>query len=266
VSGGGAKMAFADSKERFANRVADYVRYRPGYPAAIVALLREECALRPEHVIADIGSGTGLLAEIFLQNGNSVIGVEPNAEMRSGGDEYLKPYTTFRSVAGSAKTTTLDTASVDFVVAGQAFHWFAPGAARREFLRILKPRGWVAIVWNDRLEDTPFARDYERLLQRYGTDYKNVKDSYPEMGKIQDFFALPDFAARDFPNFQLFDLEGLRGRLRSSSYAPTEDHANFAPLMAELKKLFHDNAQGGRVRMEYVTHIYFGHLRTEIKA
>lgn len=262
MSGGGAKMVFADSKERFANRVADYVRYRPGYPAAIVDLLREECALRPEHVIADIGSGTGLLAEIFLKNGNRVIGVEPNAEMRSGGDEYLKPYATFRSVAGSAETTTLDTASVDFVVAGQAFHWFEPSAARREFLRILKPHGWVVIVWNDRLEDTRFAREYEELLQRYGTDYKNVKDSYPEMSKIQDFFVSPDFAARDFPNFQLFDLEGLRGRLRSSSYAPREGHANFTPLIVELEELFHDHAQGGTVRMEYVTHAYFGHLRT----
>jgi SAM-dependent methyltransferase len=266
VSGGGAKMVFADSKERFANRVADYARYRPGYPAAIVALLREECALRPEHVIADIGSGTGLLAEHFLKNGNDVIGVEPNTEMRAGGDEYLRPYATFRSVAGSAETTTLDTASVDFVTAGQAFHWFVPDAARREFLRILKPHGWVTIVWNDRLEGTPFARDYERLLQRYGTDYENVKDAYPEMSTIQEFFASPDFAARDFPNFQLFDLEGLRGRLRSSSYAPTEGHANFAPLMAELEKLFHDNAQGGTVRMEYVTHVYFGHLRAGTKA
>jgi SAM-dependent methyltransferase len=255
-------MVFADAKERFANRVADYVRYRPGYPAGVVELLRAAGGLRPEHVIADVGCGTGLLAEIFLKNGNRVIGVEPNAEMRAGGDHYLTSYATFRSVAGSAEATTLEVASVDFVVAGQAFHWFAPGPTRREFLRILKPHGLVAIVWNDRLEDTRFAREYEALLQRYGTDYKKVKDAYPEMSKIQEFFISPDFAARDFPNFQLFDLDGLRGRVRSSSYAPGDGHANFAPLMAELEQLFEQHAQCGTVRMEYVTHVYFGYLQT----
>jgi SAM-dependent methyltransferase len=254
-------MGFADSKQRFANRVADYMRYRPGYPVAVLDLLRQECALQPSRVIADVGSGTGLLSELFLKNGNRVVGVEPNAEMRAGGDEYLKSYANFRSVAGSAEATTLDAASMDFITAGQAFHWFAPAPARREFLRILKPNGWVAIVWNDRLEDTPFARAYEALLQRYGTDYKNVKDSYPEVGKIGEFFASPDFAARDFPNFQLFDWDGLRGRLRSSSYAPTEGHANYPPLMAGLEKLFRESEIDGKVRMEYLTHIYWGHLQ-----
>src|SRR5208282_2924056 len=119
------------------------IRYRPGYPPALLDLLREECGLHSDHVVGDIGSGTGFLSELFLKNGNRVYGVEPNAEMRAGGEEYLSSYANFTSVDGSAEATTLPASSVDFVAAGQAFHWFDPQAARREFLRILKPGGWV---------------------------------------------------------------------------------------------------------------------------
>jgi SAM-dependent methyltransferase len=254
-------MTFADAKQRFSNRVADYVRYRPGYPAALLDLLRTECGLRPEHVIADVGSGTGLLSQLFLKNGNRVFGVEPNPEMRQAGEEYLQSYSGFTSVAGSAEATTLADASVEFVTAGQAFHWFEPNAARKEFARILKPGGWVVVVWNDRrMEESPFARAYEDLLERFGTDYKNVKEAYPEIDHIRSFFGTGTFVARDLPNSQLFDWDGLCGRLHSSSYAPTEGHANFAPMMAELRRIFHANERNGSVRMEYFTRIYFGQL------
>src|SRR5882724_12052314 len=180
-------MTFADAKQRFSNRVADYVRYRPGYPPAALDLLRTECGLRPGHVIADIGSGTGFLSELFLKNGNLVYGVEPNEAMRRAGEEYLASYDGFSSIEGSAEATTLDDAGVDFVTAGQSFHWFEPDSARREFVRILKPGGWMVIVWNDRrMDEAPFTRAYENLLERFGIDYKQVKDSYPEADRIRN--------------------------------------------------------------------------------
>src|SRR5205809_5538182 len=129
-------MTFADAKQRFSNRVADYVRYRPGYPPAVLDHLRAECGLRPGHVIADIGSGTGLLSELFLKNGNRVYGVEPNAEMRQAGEEYLASYDGFCSVEGSAESTTLGDSTIAFVTAGQAFHWFEPSAVRSELALI----------------------------------------------------------------------------------------------------------------------------------
>jgi SAM-dependent methyltransferase len=254
-------MPFDDAKQRFSNRVADYVRYRPGYPASLLELLRTECALRPEHVIADMGSGTGLLSKLFLENNNRVLGVEPNTEMREAGEEYLRIFQKFISVNGSAEASTLGDASVDFVTAGQAFHWFEPKAARREFIRILKPGGWVIVVWNDRrMEETQFGRDYENLLVRFGSDYTRVKDAYPDANHIRDFFGESTFVERDLPNEQAFDWDGLRGRLRSSSYAPTEGHPNFAPMMGELERIFRANAENGAVRMQYFTRIYFGQL------
>ncbi|MGB7230441.1 MAG: class I SAM-dependent methyltransferase, partial [Candidatus Acidiferrum sp.] len=168
-------MTFADAKQRFSNRVADYLHYRPGYPSAIRDLLRSECGLRPGHLVADIGSGTGFLSELFLKNGNRVLGIEPNEEMRRAGEEYLASYDGFASINGSAESTTLGDASVDFVAAGQAFHWFDQDVARREFIRILKPAGWAVVIWNERLTDTtPFLRDYESLLRNFGADYARV--------------------------------------------------------------------------------------------
>ena len=255
-------MTFTDGKQRFSNRVADYVRYRPGYPSAVRDLLRAECGLRSGHVIADIGSGTGFLSEIFLKNGNRVFGVEPNQEMRKAGEEYLAEYDNFTSINGSAEATTLENACVDFVVCGQAFHWFDPVATRREFFRILKLDGWVVVVWNERLTDTtPFLRDYEALIQKFNTDYAKVNENYPREEQMKNFFGANEYRAYEVPNFQEFDFDGVAGRLRSSSYMPAPGHANFEPMMAELRKMFEAHNEAGRVRLEYRTRIYFGHLQ-----
>jgi SAM-dependent methyltransferase len=261
MSEGSRAVTFADSKNRFSSRVADYLRYRPHYPDGVLDLLREHSRLSPAHAIADIGSGTGFLAELFLKNGNTVFGVEPNKEMREGGEEYLSAYPRFTSINASAEATTLPSASVDFVSAGQAFHWFALDATRCEFARTLRPNGWVAIVWNDRsTSSTSFADAYEDLLQRFGTDYARVKDSYPQPKDIRAFFEHDHFVTREIPNYQIFDLDGLRGRLRSSSYAPAEGHPNFEPMMAELDNLFYEHQRKGRVRMEFSTIAYLGQL------
>jgi ubiquinone/menaquinone biosynthesis C-methylase UbiE len=257
-------MTFVDAKQRFSNRVTDYVRYRPSYPRALLDLLREECGLCSDHLIADIGSGTGLLTKLFLDNGNLVWGVEPNAEMRSAGEEYLQANRNFTSVNGSAEATTLTSESMDFVTAGQAFHWFDAEAAAREFRRILKPGGSVVVVWQDRrMEENQFTRAYEDILDRFGIDYQRVKEAYPEAEKIQAFFSRSPFQWRELPNSQSLDWEGLCGRLRSSSFAPTEDHANFQPMMAELRKIFLAHLENNRVQLEYFVRIYFGKFARE---
>jgi ubiquinone/menaquinone biosynthesis C-methylase UbiE len=254
-------MTFTDAKQRFSNRVADYVRYRPSYPSALVDVLREECGLRADHAVADVGSGTGILSRMFLGNGNRVFGVEPNDEMRHAGEEYLSAYQNFSSIAGSAEATTLADASVDFVTVAQAFHWFEPAATRGEFQRILRPEGFVVIVWNERLFDTtPFLRDYEALLHRFGTDYAKVSESYPRQSQIQEFFAPNPFMQKSFPNFQKFDFDGVRGRLRGSSYVPDPNQPAFAPMMVELERIFDAHQHDGQVSMDYTTHIYFGRL------
>jgi SAM-dependent methyltransferase len=253
-------MTFTDAKQRFSTRVADYVRYRPSYPSELITLLRAESGLRPGHVVADLGSGTGFLSELFLKNGNRVYGIEPNGAMRQAGEEYLASYDGFSSIDASAEATSLDDASVDFITAGQSFHWFQPEATKTEFRRILKPNGWIVVAWNDRELDTPFATAYEDLLVKFGTDYKKVREAYPEQSAMEQFFAGGAVSMRSLPNEQVFDLEGLIGRVRSSSYAPQEGHANYEPMMAAIQELYRANEKEGHVRMEYSTHVYYGRL------
>jgi len=252
---------------RFSSRVENYVKYRPGYPTGVVDALAEECGLAAGSVIADIGSGTGILSEIFLKNENRVLGVEPNREMREAGEQLLGKYPGFASINGTAEATTLPDSSVDFVTAGQAFHWFDRERTRKEFTRILKPNGWVALIWNERLVDTsPFLRAYEELLQRFGTDYAAVDHRNVDTDAITAFFAPRPFTQREFENQQVFDHDGLKGRLLSSSYTPEPSHLNYQPMLDALRALFNKYQIGGNVSFDYVTRLYFGRLVRQLEA
>jgi SAM-dependent methyltransferase len=245
---------------RFSGRVEDYVRYRPGYPPEVVALLGGECDLKPAHVIADIASGTGAFTRLLLENGNQVFAVEPNTEMREAGNRLLQSFNKLKPVAGTAEDTTLHSASVDFVTAAQAAHWFDRHRARTEFVRILKPGGWCVLIWNERrTAATPFLRDYEQLLLTYGTDYKEVRHERTT-ATIHDFFAPAPYRERVFELRQRFDFEGTAGRLLSSSYAPLAGHPNHSPMMAELQRIFRAHAQQGMVHFEYNTRVYYARL------
>lgn len=250
----------ADTINRFSNRVENYIKYRPDYPSEVVELLRHDCALHSDSVIADIGSGTGKLSEQFLRNGHQVFGIEPNANMREAAEEILSGYERFVSKDGSAEQTGLETATIDFVIAGQAFHWFDQQKAKAEFRRILKPGGWVVLVWNERrLDSTPFLRAYEDLLLCFGTDYQQVRHENITNG-LAEFFAPGHLNTAKFENAQHFNFEGLRGRLLSSSYAPAPDHPQFVPMMEALRQLFDEHAAGGTVAFEYDTSVYYGRL------
>jgi SAM-dependent methyltransferase len=245
--------------ERFSDRADAYARSRPGYPPAVLDVLRRECGLEPGWVVADVGSGTGLSSVLFLSNGNPVRAVEPNGAMRDAAEGWLGDRPGFRSVAGTAEATTLPSGSVDLVVCAQAFHWFDPAAARAEFARILRPGGGVVLLWNRRLDGTPFLRAYEALLVRHGTDYEQVRHDRLDGAALAAFYGAPPKRAT-LPNEQWLDLEGLKGRLRSSSYLPGAGHPGHSALLRAAERVFADHAEGGRVRLEYELEIYTGTL------
>ena len=256
-------MPPSNATSRFSNRVENYVRYRPGYPSEVIEALKTECGLGPGHRIADTASGTGIWTRMLLENGNTVFGVEPNAEMREAGERLLAAFPKFTSVAGTAEATTLADHSMDFVTAAQAAHWFDRARARCEFVRVLKPGGWLVLLWNERLTTaTKFLRDYEHLLLTYGTDYEDVRHERTTSA-VNEFFDPAPFQERVFEMRQEFDLAGVEGRLLSSSYAPGPDHPQHAPMLRELRRIFDACAVEGRVAFEYKTRLYFGRLGHE---
>jgi SAM-dependent methyltransferase len=239
-----------------------YARYRPGYPRTLVDRLRDAVGLAPDWVVADVGSGTGLSSLPFLDHGNRVVGIEPNAAMRDAAELRLAGRPGFRSLGGSAEATGLEASSVDLVMAGQAFHWFDRSAAQAEFARILRPPGWVALAWNTRrLAGDPFSEGYERLLERFGTDYASVRHDRLDAAAIRGFFRGGKVHQFSLPNHQTFDLEGLRGRLLSSSYTPDEGDPMRAAMLDALGALFTATHDGGVVSMRYDTEVWVGRVR-----
>ena len=247
------------STQRFTNRVENYVKYRPSYPAEVIDTLTSRCGLQSESVVADVGAGTGIFTTLLLDAGLRVIAVEPNDAMRAAAEAAHLRNLRFTSIAGTAEDTGLDDISVDLVTAAQAFHWFRVEETGREFRRALKPGGRVALIWNQRHPTAPFQQAYVALLRKYSPDY-DMMDHADAVAdeRLDAFFGRDGYETYLFPNQQALDLEGLKGRTSSSSYCPTPDQPGFTPLMAELEALFHEYAVDGQLAFEYETQLYLG--------
>lgn len=248
-----------NATERFSDRVENYIKYRPSYPTGLIDLLKHACGLSKSSAVADIGSGTGIFATSLLPHAKTVYGVEPNREMREAAERLLGSYPNFKSIPAPAEDTTLEPRSIDLITVAQAFHWFDPHKTRTEFVRILKPGGWTALIWNERLVDaTPFLRAYEDLLLRFATDYDQVDHRRIDESIISTFFNGNKVELATFENCQRFNEEGLRGRLFSSSYAPSEGHSNHKPMMESLSRIFATHAVNGLVSFDYKTKVFYG--------
>ncbi|MBC9932156.1 class I SAM-dependent methyltransferase [Chitinophaga qingshengii] len=247
-----------NNTSRFSNRVEDYVKYRPHYPVEMITYLEQQSVLQPGMLLADIGSGTGISAELFLRKGYTVLGVEPNREMREKSEDLLQSYPHFNAIDGTAEHTTIEKHCIDVIIAGQAFHWFNQEAARTEFERILKPEGYVVLIWNERMMESPFEKAYEQLILRHGNQYKELNHRNIDIAVIEKFFHPAAVRLTEFTNKQVFDYNGLEGRLLSSSYMPPRDSAGYPALAADLQQLFDQFQQNGYITIHYTTRMYWG--------
>ena len=244
------------SSDRFLGRVEAYAKYRPSYPPAAIDLLEARCGLKPGVTAVDLGSGTGILSALLLKRGARVFGIEPNREMRYYSDLALSGE--FYSDSGTAENTQMPDRWFDLLVAGQAFHWFDPQKTRVEALRILKPGAWAALLWNERPKELmPFLEEYEDLLRRYAPEYDDLARMRAQEDGIRQFFGHPPELAT-FPNEQVFDFEGLAGRVMSASYAPESGRPEHGPLMAGLREVFDRHQRDGKVVFPYRTLVFFG--------
>jgi SAM-dependent methyltransferase len=249
-----------DLFRRFSDRVEDYIQYRPGYPLQIVHFLEQNNFLPSNAHIADIGSGTGLSSQIFLDAGYRVTGVEPNDEMRKASEVLLAAYPDFTAVKGNAHASTMPDASVDMIVCAQAFHWLDRKLAAHEFRRILKPNGHVLLMWNDRDLSSPFMKAYEKIIDQHATDYNEMNHLLITDDIIDDWYADGIQLKSTFPFSQQFDLAGLTGRTSSCSYMPNRGAKGYMEMEKDIASLFHQYQQDGIVIFACTTRIYIGKL------
>jgi ubiquinone/menaquinone biosynthesis C-methylase UbiE len=246
-----------DPTKRFSDRVENYAKYRPSYPAEMVRFL--ETLVAPPATVADIGSGTGILTGQLLKSGYRLIAIEPNEPMRREAERVLSGHPDFRSVCGAAEATTLPDRSVDLITCAQAFHWFDRPKAKLEFSRILKANCLAALIWNERQEEaSAVSREYDNILVEMVPDYQNVTHRQTGLEEFRAFFAPGEVQLRTFPNLQSLDREGFLGRLLSSSYVPNRGQPGHAEIVAAVGKLFEAHNIGGKIRFDYETKVYVG--------
>lgn len=253
----------ADTFSQYSRTVDYYSRYRPRYPQTLIEWLRAECALSTAQVIADIGSGTGQMTELFLKHGNPVYAIEPNVDMRRVAERELRAYPRLTSLSATAEATTLPDHSVHLITVGNAFHWFDHARTREEFLRILVPHGWVVLAWNlERNNGSPFAMAFEQFWQKH----IDPAARFLRLGErkhsdyLIEFFGAEGIKETSLDNYQVCDSEALKGLALSFLKAPQPDDARYPVMLAELEALFDQYQANGVVTLEYDTAITYGRL------
>ncbi|HAE58271.1 MAG TPA: hypothetical protein DCG54_01870 [Anaerolineae bacterium] len=221
-----------------------YAKYRWDYAAQAIAALFDTADVSLQTVVADLGAGTGILTRHFVGKTKLVYALEPEDEMRGVLERVFSGNRFCQIINGSAEHSGLAAHSVDLISVGQAIHWFEPEAARKEFLRILKPAGWLA------------------LLRNYGTDPVYEK----AVGQLFEKFSKPEPAARIsrqplsfyfgndsyqkllFPFEYTLDWEYFLGSLMSSAFMPDENSPNYAEFESRAREVFDILSLNGQLK------------------
>lgn len=251
-------MASRDPKKLFTHKVSNYIQFRPDYPEALFSYIDQAFNLGPDALIADIGSGTGLMAGPLLERGYRVVCVEPNENMRKAGRKALSGYSGYQEVDGSGEATNLPDHSVDVAVVAQAFHWMDQLQAKKELLRIVKPGGIIAILWILLKTDTPFMQGYEDIRATFGTGYTALDRA--NESKMRKIFTPYNLTIKHFVHSQPVEYRQLEGHLLSASFIPSADKPEFGEMLDALRNLFEANQQKGIAEMRYETTVF--HFKT----
>ncbi len=244
--------------QRFSDRVADYVRSRPSYASAVVDCLREGGALPEGARVADVGAGTGISSQLFLDAGCAVTAVEPNAAMREAAVQRLAS-PRFEARDGTGENSGLPDGGFDLVTVAQALHWMDIDRCGREFRRVLRPGGAIAVLFNSRVHDaSPFMAGYEALVRRFSVDYEQVRHENLSAERFGRLFGHDGYRYARFENAQRSDWGLCLSRARSSSYLPAQNEEGHEDMVQSLKALFDQHADGPELVFHYVTELYWG--------
>jgi ubiquinone/menaquinone biosynthesis C-methylase UbiE len=251
-----------DPIKRFSGRAENYEKYRPSYPKEVLMELKTKISMTNDKIIVEIGSGTGKLSKILLEEGYKVYAVEPNDEMRNVAEKLLNDYRTFTSINGRAENTTLESNKADFIITAQAIHWFEPTKSLKEFHRILKPDGKLAVIWNQRdIQGSILQKKYEEILLKFSPEYRKMPHRNLDKFKMAEYIepsSLKEYRCR---YSQILTFAEMKGRLDSTSYVPKKDHHSYPALMNELDLFFKNFELNGKIEFPYVTRLFYGDLK-----
>jgi len=245
----------------FSQKVAAYVASRPGYPDALFDALLAIGALSADKAVADVGAGTGLLTQSLLSRARLVTAIEPSDDMRAACDAQLAGHPNYRSLRGTAEHTSLGDASVDLVTAAQAFHWFDIDASRQEILRVLRPAGQVALIWNDRVRTDPLHVAMDEVFATYGGAKRGAMLAHENRSDVPRFFGGATLHEIDFPHEHRLDRDGLRALAFSRSYMPDPESDGGQATAREIDAIFGRLAGDGRVAVQYRCVAFVGRPR-----
>jgi ubiquinone/menaquinone biosynthesis C-methylase UbiE len=276
-------MSAGPHTERFSGRVEAYLAYRPRFPRSILPFLREQGALPNGAIIADIGAGTGMLAEIFLEAGHRVIAVEPNAEMLEACRELATKHPALEIVQGSAEATKLPDASVDLIAVGRAMHWFDWPRAHREFQRILRPEGWVLVATNghrdsgapvsNRLSqilrkcrtDSAEADELSAILRKWRMDSAEADTTRNFKERLRGFLNMSTWQQTTLHHAMTVDFPKLLGYAQSLSAIPRPGERGYDEMLVELRAVFDRYQRDGSLVTPLSSDMDLGRLRAEFK-
>jgi SAM-dependent methyltransferase len=244
----------------FSAKVADYLASRPDYPLALFDALRARVPAGA--TVADLGAGTGLLTRGLLSVGYRVLAVEPNAAMRAAADHLLSSQPDYRSVDGSAEAMSAPDGSLDLITAAQAFHWFDIERARAEMLRVLKPNGLVALIWNDRQPGEALHVALDEVFADFGGARRNALLAHEDRQDVPRFFAGGASEEFTWPHQHLLDADGLLSLVFSRSYMPERQSPAGTAAAREVRHIFDQHATDGRVAVRYRTVAILGRPAT----
>jgi len=251
----------SDARDRFSNRVADYIASRPSYPAELFETLEETGVLHANTVAVEVGAGTGIFSRLLAPRLRFLYCVEPNDSMRQACARTLSGVENTVVLPGDAESTGLESHCVTLYTAAQSFHWFDIRAARAEALRILTADTHALLVWNEReTGSTPFLHAYEALIERHAIDYREVNHTQIGRTQLEAFFGNNDYAVHAFDNLHYHDLKGLEARLASSSYMPSRTASGYKEMVDDLAQLFSTYQEDGHVAIRYRTRGYLGRV------
>lgn len=247
-----------DNTEKFNQKADAYSFGRPTYAKTFIDWLYSEQGLNRQSIIADIGSGTGILSKQLLDKGSIIYAVEPNTDMRINAENKLKSFKNFRSVNGTAEHTTLENNCVDFITVAQAFHWFNVISFKKECYRILKPNGKVFLIWNTRDSAADVNIQQGLIFKKYCPNFVGFSGGIKENDERICAFFENKFVRVEFDKPLLYDREKFIQRSLSSSYSLNKEDKNFNQFLQAINDFFDRYSINGVLTVPNNTVVYFG--------